>query len=237
MRITVDTKGFQKLHDELGKFKTALGHAQRNALNDCAFALRGRWQQEIKSSFTLRNQFTERSIRVDKASGVDTKPMKAVTGSVASFMGDQEEGAVVTGRGKHKAIPAPAAGGQAAGAGKRTALIRARYRVGAITVGHPSLAKFGRRRQNAVVMAVAIRKGERFALLNRAKGSGKGLFEVRGTKRMGKTKLLWDLSRGSVRVHPEPTMHRAAAALMPRFKQLTEQALLSQLRRNKVMGY
>lgn len=235
--ITIDTRDFGKLHAELEKFrKTALPYAQRNALNDCAFELRKQWQSEIKRAFVIRSPFTERSIRVDKATGLDTRTMKSVTGSVASYMGDQEEGATVHGRGKHKAIPGPAAGGQPAGSGVRTSLVRARYRVGAITVGHPSLAKYGRRRQNAVVMAIAIRKGERFAILNRIKG-GKGIFEVRGLKRTGKTKLIWDLSRGSVHVKPTPTMHRAAVVCAPRFQRIVESSLLAQLKRAKVMGY
>jgi hypothetical protein len=241
--VTVDTKDYDKLHRELEKFKkTALPYAQRQALNDCAFELRKEWQVQIRRAFTIRSPFTERSIRVEKATGLDTRSMKAVTGSVALFMGDQEEGATIHGKAKHKAIPGPAAGGQAPGSGVRTGLIRARYRVGAITVGHPSLAKFGRRRQNAVVMAIAIRKSERFALLNRTKG-GKGLFEVRGLKRGGrehgggKTKLIWDLSKSSVKVKPTPTMHHAAYVCAPRFQRLTEGALLAQLKRHKVMGY
>lgn len=235
--ITVDTRDFAKLHAELEKFrKTALPYAQRDALNGCAFELRKQWQSEIKGAFVLRSPFTERSIRVDKATGLDPKSMKSVTGSIASYMGDQEEGATIRGKGKHKAIPGPAAGGQPAGSGIRTGLIRSRYRVGAITVGHPSVARFGRRRQNAVVMAIAIRKGERFAILNRIKG-GKGIFEVRGLKRSGKTKLIWDLSKGSVKVKPAPTMHRAAAICAPRFQRITENALLTQLKRAKVMGY
>jgi len=235
--ITIDTRDFGKLHDELEKFrKTALPYAQRNALNDCAFELRKQWQSEIKRAFVIRSPFTERSIRVDKATGLDTRTMKSVTGSVASYMGDQEEGATVHGRGKHKAIPAPAAGGGAPGSNQRPGLVRARYRVSAIQVGHPSLAKYGRRRQNAVVMAIAIRKGERFAILNRIKG-GKGIFEVRGLKRSGKTKLIWDLSRSTVKVKPAPTMHRAAVICAPRFQKLTENALLNQLKRAKVFGY
>ncbi len=243
VQISVDTSDFRRLHADLKKFReSALPHALKDSLNTCAFELQKTWRSEVSREFTLRNDFTERSIRVDKATGINVRSMHSVTGSVASFMLDQEQGAVAHGQGKHKAIPAPGAGGQAAGAGKRTNLIRARYRVGAINVGHPSLAKYGRRRQNAVVMAIAIRKGERFALLNRSKG-GKGLFEVRGTKRAGKqhaggkTKLIWDLSKGSVVVHPTHLMARANAANSAKYQKITEASLLYQLKRAKVFGY
>jgi hypothetical protein len=236
--ITVDTRDFEKLHAELEKFrKTALPYAQRDALNGCAFELRKQWQTEIKGAFVIRSPFTERSIRVEKATGLDTRSMKSVTGSVASYMGDQEEGATVHGSGAHKPIPGAYAGGGKPGGGVRPAVVRSAFRLHGISVQHFDRKGYGRRRQNAVAIAVAIRKGERFALLNRARGGGKGIFEVRGLKRRASVKLVWDFSRGSVRIKPEPTMHRAAAVCAPRFQRITENALLTQLKRAKVMGY
>jgi hypothetical protein len=233
----VDTKDWKKLHEGIQRFaQRAYPHAVRNALNGCAFELRKGWQLEIRQTFTNRNAFTQRSIRVEKATGSVVRGMKSVTGSVAPYMGDQEGGATIRGRGKHKAIPGPAAAGLKPGA-KRTKLVRPQFRLGAIQVNHPSLAKYGRRRQNAVVLAITIRKGERFALLNRAKGKGRGLFEVKGLKRKAKTKLLYNVSKGSVRVKPEPTMRRAVLRSKHAFDRILHDSLLTQLKRNKVMGF
>lgn len=244
LSVYVDTSDFKKLHDHLARFKkTALPYAARDALNGCAFELRKEWQSQIRTTFTNRNNFTERSIRVEKASGNNLKTMQSRTGSVAAYMGDQEGGATVRGRGKHKAIPAPTAGGGKPGAGRRPKLVSSRYRLSSVSVKQPSLAKYGRRRQNAIVMAIAIRKGERFALLNRAKGKGRGIFEVKGNKRAGKhhsggkTKLIWNVSQGSVKVKPEPTMRRAVNASAYRFERAIYSALLNQLRRNRLLGY
>jgi hypothetical protein len=234
--VYVDTSDFKKLHRDLQTFaKRAFPYAVRNALTGCAFEARKVWQMEIRAAFTNRNAFTERSIRVEKATGVDVRGMKAVVGSVAPYMGDQEHGAVIRGGGKHKAIPAPGAAGLKGG--KRTKLVRPQFRMGAINVNHPSLAKYGRRRQNAVVLAIAIRKGERFALLNRATGRGRGLFEVKGLKRKAKTKLLWNVSKGSVRVQPEPTMRRAVLRSKNTFERITADAMIHQLKRYRLMGY
>lgn len=233
---SVDTKDHKKLHKDIAKAQRSVPYAMRNALNDCAFHLRETWQMEIRAAFTLRNKFTERSIRVDKATGADPRSMQAVTGSVALFMGDQEEGATVRGRGKHKAIPGPGAAGMKAGA-KRTKVVRPQFRLGAINVNHPSLGRYGRRRQNAIVLAIAIRKGERFALLNRAKGRGRGIFEVKGLKRKAKTKLLYNVSKGSVRVQAEPTMQRAIRRSREKFRSIMGDSLLFQMKRNRVFGF
>jgi hypothetical protein len=235
--VYVDTSDFKKLHRDLQTFaKRAFPYAVRNALTGCAFEARKVWQMEIRSTFTNRNAFTERSIRVEKATGVDVRGMKAVVGSVAPYMGDQEHGAVIRGKGKHKAIPGPAAAGLKPG-GQRTKVVRPQFRLGAINVNHPSLARYGRRRQNAVVLAIAIRKGERFALLNRATSRGRGLFEVKGLKRKAKVKLLYNVSKGSVRVKPEPTMRRAVLRSKGTFERITATAMIQQLKRYRVMGY
>lgn len=230
--VYVDTSDHAKLQEGLRKHQVAYGYAVRNALNECAFYHRKTWQAEIRRTFTNRNSFTERSIRVDKATGKDVKAMKAVSGSVAVYMGDQEEGATVKGKGKHKAIPTQGARG-----GNRGKLVRAQYRVGAISVLDPKLKGYRRRQQNAIALAIAVRKKERFALLNRITTKGRGLFEVKGLKRKAKTKLLWNLSKGSVRVKPEPTMRRAVQRSKHAFDRILYDSMLTQLRRNKVMGF
>lgn len=238
MFITIDTSDFKRLHAELEKFRQkALPHAQRNALNGCAFELQKSWRSEVRGAFINRNQFTERSIRVDQARGIDTRSMRAVTGSIADYMDEQEEGATIHGKGARKAIPSAYAGGGKPGGGIRPRVVRSAFRLSGIGVNHSGLKGYGRRRQNAIAIAIAVRKGERFALLNRAKAGGKGIFEVRGLKKRASVKLVWDFSRGSVHIKPEPTMHRAVAVSSSRFQSIVHAALLEQLKRNNVMGY
>jgi hypothetical protein len=94
----------------------------------------------------------------------------------------------------------------------------------------------GRRRQNAVAIAVALRKGEQFVLLNRIKGKARGLFAVKGLKRKAKVKLLYNLGKSSVRVKAEPTMHRAYSANVAHFKRIAEEALRDQMRRQRLFN-
>lgn len=234
--VYVDTRDFRKLHDHLERFaKRAVPYAARDALNGCAFELRKEWQEKIRGTFTLRNKFTERSIRVEKASGLDLRTMQSRTGSVAAYMADQETGATIRGSGKHKAIPAPGAANQAPGA-RRTRVVTSSKRLGAIHINSPALAKYGRRRQNAIALAIAIRKGERFALLNRT-GRGRGIFEVKGLKTKAKVRLLYDVSRGSVKVKPSETMRHAVVGAGHRFERVIYDSLLRQLHRNKLLGF
>jgi hypothetical protein len=235
--IHIELKGLNRLKRDVELFsKRAVPHAVRETLNGCAFALQKEWRGEVRQSFTLRNKYTERSIQVDRARGIDTRAMQARTGSIAHYMDEQEEGAIVRGGGKHKPIPGPAAAGQAPG-GKRTRTVRQGLRLSAITVSHSPLARYGKRRQNAIALAIARRKGERFALLNRSKGGGRGLFEVRGGRRTLRTRLLYDVSRGSVRVPAEPTLQRSIRKSQRAFEQAQYLAVLRQLKRHKVFGY
>jgi hypothetical protein len=209
----------------------------RDTLTGCAFALQRAWRADVRGAFVLRNKYTEKSIRVDKATGTKVASMEAVTGTIAPFMRDQEEGNTVRGRGKHKAIPTGLAAGQGQGAA-RTRTVRTGLRLQAINIPSRPMPNIkGKRRQNAIAMAIAIRKGERFVMLNRIKVKGRAIFEVRGGKRSGRARMLWDMSKGSVKVPREPTLERSIHASARAFEKVQYQATLNQLKRNKVMGY
>jgi hypothetical protein len=235
--VKVELKGFGKLTDDLNTFASrGFPYAVRDTLNGCAFETQREWRAEVKRTFILRNRYTEQSIRTDKARGTKVEGMAATTGTIAEYMPDQESGGEVRGKGKHKAIPTAVAAGQGQGA-KRTRMVRAGLRLQAVNVTQLP-QQYGKRRQNAMAIAVAIRKGQRFALLNRMKGSGRAIFEVKATQRRGaRVRMLWDMSRGSVHVDREPTLHRAIASSSSQYDRIQYQAVLNQLKRNKVMGY
>jgi hypothetical protein len=235
--IKVELKGYDKLRSDLDRFaKRAFPYAVRDTLTGSAFALQKSWREDVRRSFTLRNRFTEQAIRVDKARGTDVSAMQATTGTVAPYMRDQEEGNEVKGKGKHKAIPTAIAAGQGQGA-KRTRMVRTGLRLQAVNIPPRTVPIRGKRRQNAVLMAIAIRKGERFALLNRIKGKGRAVFEVKGGKRSGRARMVWDMSKGSVKVPREPTLERSINASQRGFEQAQYRAVIKQLQRNKVLGY
>jgi hypothetical protein len=229
--VTIDAK--QALKD-LRRFREkAIPYAIRNALNRSAFHARAEWKTEVRNEFTLRNRYTEQSILVDRATGKSVSGMVAVVGSKAAYMDEQEHGATVRGGGKHKAIPGPVAAGLPPG-GKRTKLVRGANKLSALRVSRP-VGKNPRQR-NAVALAMARRRGERVALLERPRG-GKGLFRLTGGKKKPQTRLLWDLSRSSVTVKPTPTLQRTLTRIQPRLVEIHRDAIVEQLRRHKVLGY
>lgn len=233
--IDVRWKGVDRMLVDLKHFRErAVPHAMRNALNTSAFEGRKLWQEQMRQTFELRNQFTTRSVLVQKATGTQVDSMHALLGSTAPYMGDQEGGATVRGKHGHKPIPGPVAAGQPAGS-HRTRLVRAARRLSAIKATRAR--EVGeRQRRNAIAISIAQRRGQKFALLERPKG-GKGLFLLGGGKRKVTTRLLWDLSRRSVRVRPHPTLERALAALQPKLPAIYEAKLLEQLKRHGIAGY
>lgn len=223
--ITIELKGATAMVRDLKRMREkAIPCAIKNALNTAAFEARTIWQREIASTFTNRNSFTVRSVRVEQAT---TSKLQSKVGTVAPWLKTQEEGGTVRGGGKHKAIPMAAAAGQGAG-GKRTKLVRSRFYLGAINVAHGG--KGGRRQQNAIAIAVARKTGKNIALLTRP-GGGRGLFLIGGGKRSLKTRMLWDVSRSSVRVKPEPTLERSLAKVKPKLKHMLEASMKQQLQR------
>lgn len=229
--VKVDAR---KAVKDLRQFREkAIPYAVRNALNRSAFHARAEWKQEVRGAFTLRNAFTERSILVTRATGKNVNGMVAFVGSTALYMDEQEHGATERGRGKHKPIPGPVAAGLAPG-GKRTKMVRAGNKLSALHVPRP----VGRnsKQRNAVALAMARRRGERVVLLDRPNG-GKGLFRLMGGKKKLQTRLLWDLSRGSVTIKPTPTLARTLARIQPRLAEIHRDAFVEQLKRHKILGY
>ena len=225
--IKVELKGDKKMVADLAKMrKSAVPYAIRNALNVAAFETRAIWQREIRATFTLRNTFTVNSVRVEQAS---TSNLVSKVGSIADYMGTQEDGGTVKGKSGHiKAVPTDKARG-----GANTARVRSRFYLQAIKVAHPAL-RGGRRQQNAIAVAIARKTGSKVALLIRPNG-GKGLFLLgAGTKRKLNTRLLWDVSRGSVRVKPEHTLERAIAAVKPKLEHMMAASLTQQMQRFSV---
>lgn len=233
--ISVTFHGLDKAVFDLERAKAkAVPVAMRNALNVAAFEARRVWQDEIKRTFTTRNRFTERSIQVRKAEG-EGRQMASFVGSTADYMATQEDGGVVRGGGRHKAIPGPVAAGLAPGA-NRTRLVRAGNRLSALTARKAPRGA-SRQQRNAIALAMARRAGGKVVLLERPKG-GKGLFRmVGGRRRTTGTRLLWDVSRGSVRVPPARTLQHTLSRVKPKLQSIYYAALVQQLQRLNVLGY
>lgn len=228
--ISIKFKGLDRMVDDLRRArKKAIPYAIRDTLNGAAFEARKVWQGEIRREFTLRNKFTERSVLVERVRGLDPKRMEARVGSVASYARQIEEGATRRARGKFRAIPTASArvGGSPA------KLVRSAAKLRGIQAARARKGSSPKQR-NAIALSIARKNKQRHALLERSKG-GKALFEVR--KRLA-PKMLWDVSRRSVRVNARPTLGPALKRLSSaKLESIARDALLRQLRRHGVPAY
>lgn len=181
--------------------------AVRQTLNDSAFAVREHWPKRMAHAFTLRNRYTQGSIRIEKATGTNYESMQAIVGSNLDYLALQESGGIVRGKGgRSKPIPTSSASGQAM-RGKRTKRVQAKNYQSAIHL--PAKVGGNRQRRNAVALKLAPRHGG-VAFLNLG-GGRKGLFRVSTTgKGRLRVRMLYDLSRKQVVDKPRPTLEPTA---------------------------
>lgn len=230
------TGDWKKLQRDLEKFaKRAMPYAMRDAVNTAAFEARRVWGDEIRRTFTTRNTFTAGpALRVEKARSGTGRAIEARLGSIAEYMPRQEFGATVSGRRGHKGIPGPTAAGQAAGS-VRTKPVRRGFRQGGI-IAIKTTGGATRHQRNAIALARAKKAGSRFVVLERPRG-GKGVFLLSGGKRRITTRLLWDVSRRSVRLSPKPTLEPTLKRIGERMDAIMTAAVLKQLRFHRIAGY
>ena len=233
MMFKADLSRMEKYQADLIRLnKKGLPYATLKTINTLAFDGRGEWQKEIDSSFVLRNKYTRNSIRVNKARGNDIGAQKAVLGSIAAYMGKQESGGQIRGKGKSKQIATKAA----RTGGSHARIVSRRFKFG-FNDQFKGKVKFTRpgkneKQKNAIQIRRARKSGSGFAYLKF--GKTKGIFLIKGdSKDSGSITMLHDMTRGSVRVDKKPTMHRAVARTMTRAPRIYVRALIYQLKKLK----
>lgn len=233
--LVVDTREIHGLVRQLEVFSSkALPYAIRDSLNRSALAAKNVWADEIRSSMILRNRWTLGSLRVVNATGMDPRRMVAVTGSIARYMGTQEEGGKKTKHGKHGvAIPTKTASGEGRGSGPRQRLVRGPMKLGSIQVQNRT--GISRKQRNAVSIRRALSNGKRFVYLELA--TTQGLFRISGGKRNPRLDMVWETRRPAVMIPRNPTLERALVRLDPHLPAIHLGALREQAARHRLFGY
>lgn len=216
----INDKQIKKLESDLKTFASqSLPFATRKTLNDAAFQTQRIAKADIERSMVLRNRFTLQSIRVDQARGLSIRQQAAIVGSTADYMADQEFGATETARGSQGvAIPTSYSAGQAENAQPRTRLPRKPNKLQNIRLKNRGSGSMTRKQRNLIAIQGAAESGNKFVFLNL--GRTKGIFRVVGGKRKPKIKMVYDLSRKSVRIPANPWLrpsYNEAARMVPAF--------------------
>lgn len=231
----IDAADLKRFEKGLATFRAkALPHATQNALNTTAFLVRREWGELIKAKMVLRNQYTVRSLRVDKSRNLDLNVMQSVVGSVADYMDEQEDGGTKAKGGKHGvAIPTTSAAGQGMKKRPRTKQVQMKNRLTALNLANRVSGR--RQRKNAVAMLLAFKTGTGVAFLDL--GRKKGLFRILGTRENPRPRMIWDLTRGSISIPKNATLEPTLEKVMPDLPGIHVKAIEEQMRRHKILGY
>jgi hypothetical protein len=227
--LTIDLSEFKAFAKDLDLIqKRSIPYAVRDTLNGLAFEVRKLWIAQMGKDMVLRSKWTQGSIRIDKATGATIAGMQATLGSLAPYMHTQEQGGTES-AGARKGVPIPttSAAGQAMKARPRTRQVQRKNWLSAIQLRNRVTGI--RQRRNAVAIAQAAKTGG-VAFLDL--GRRKGLFRVTGTpKGRLRIRMVWDLSKRSVKIPRNPTLERTVATLAPRVAGIGQRAITEQMKR------
>lgn len=235
MKITIDASDMERLYRQLEKIKKeSIPYAVRSSLNQTAFMAREIWQKKISRSMQLRNAYTLRSIRVDKAQGTNVSTMQSFVGSVVPYMAVQETGATLQKGHKYGVtIPTGTASGEGRIRSKRLRLVRAPNKLPAISLtARPATGS--RKQRNAVAISQAVRSGNKYVFLEL--DHSKGIFKISGGKRKPKLDMIWDISRSSVRLKSNPTLEQTLPIVNKLAPAIHMKAIEDQIARQRVQG-
>ena len=230
-----DLKDLGRLQKDLQTFsKKSVPFAMRKALNETAFLGRKLWKREMGQRFVLRNKFVVGSLRVVKVTrGQNVAQMFSMIGSISPFMGLQEEGGTKKGKTGAVAIPTAVAAGQPLGS-NRTKVVRRPNQMRNINLDR-RIKGGSKAQRNAANVRQAARTKRKYALIER-EGGKKAIVRVTGRKKLN-VKMVWDLSRKSVRVNPTPTLQPTVAKLERLAPAIHRRAIIQELRFRRILGF
>lgn len=237
----IDDKNIKRLERDLSEFAArALPFATRQTLNDTAFATQRIVKADLKRDLTLRNKFTEQSVRVDQErKQLNIRKQQSTIGSTADYMEDQEFGATKTKGGKTGVSIATSYAAGQQGQRPRTRLPRKVNKLANIR-----LRKFkgrtasNRKQQTLFKVQDAVTSGSRVVFLDL--GKRQGIFRVvggsrrfkRGWPKGARLKMLHDMTRQSVTIPRKPWLMPAVAEASRMLPAFYADALRFQLKRH-----
>lgn len=236
--LSIELRGLDRMQRDLETMaKRAVPYAARETLNRLAFAGRKIWQEEMASSLTLRNQFTQRRVLVERASGSRMQEMQAVLGHTEDYVARLEEGKGERARRSGLPIATEAAAGQAKGSlpSGRKRPVRKSLIIRTLGKLKRQPKSLPRKARNARAVREAIKNGTRLAYLELERR--KGIYKIMGGRKRPQIRKLYDLTRRATPRPRLPTLQRTLDKTLPQGPAIAHAALLNQLQRHHIAGY
>lgn len=236
--IRPDLSDIRQFEKDLSAFASrALPFASRQAINKTAFDARADVQARIDDQLVQRNKFTRNSIRVEQTRSLRIENQRAVVGSIAPYFDDLEFGNVKTRTGKEGVPIATSYSAGQDGQQPRTKIPRKPNRMQNITLAARRRKPKHRRQANLFAVQDAVTTGKRVVFLDF--GRTKGLFRVlggrkrfkRGWPKGARIKMLWDMSRTTVRTPSHDLFSGMVREIEPTWATNYHEALTFQARR------
>ena len=212
--FSINDKETKQLERDLGRLRDrAFPFATLSTLNQTAFSAQRGYKKEIRKDLVTRNKFTEQSIRVNTAKGLNIRRQMSVVGSTAPYMEDQEFGGVKATRGS-QGVPIPSlfASGEGRGSQKAKRLPRKPNKLRNISLKHKRTKSKNRKQANLIKIKTAIATGNRTIFLDFG-GRSKGIYRVvggrKGATSGARLEMLWGMERTSVRIPKQPLLRPA----------------------------
>lgn len=220
--MNLDTTEIIKLEKQLKTFgRLALPFAARNAVNDTGVILKKNSFEHVRKEMTLRNRWTQNSLKLFKAKSLTIDKQVARFGSLQDYMFDQEYGGTRTTR-RSSSIPIPTgdATGESGNRGRLQKLAKGKNKLLNIQLLKTRGKRLKTRRQrNAATVAQAIRTKQKYVYMETEKS--KGIFKIvsggggrKGSKQRkrenrSRVRLLWNMKHRRISVPPRPWLRPA----------------------------
>lgn len=215
--IDFDDSEIKQLVVQLDRLnKRGFFFAAKYALADMMWEARPIAQQVVAEKFTLKNKYTQQSIRALRPTGSTIETLAARVGSTAAYMEKQERGFRSTPFHGVGGAPVPtSAAANQKGAVPRTKPPGRRHRLSQ-TANAPMVQKgkrAGRKGSPGALISEAAQSNKKHVLLHL--GNTSGIFRIFGGKRRPKIEMVTALLQGTVMVPARPWIGEVANRAFP----------------------
>ena len=220
--LKIDDRDIKEFEADLKTFaRRAYPFATKGTINGAAFGTQKQAKADVRNRMTLRNRFTEQSIRVEQSRTLRVSRQSATVGSIVDYMADQEFGGLKHAGGKYgTVVPTSYAAGQGMNKRPRTRLPTRVNKLANIRLGKKIKRGNVSRRQEAFLRGlIAANQGDKFVFIPGGGGASTGIYRVWGRqKKRGRytrirLKMVYSMKRPSTVIPRSPWLGPAVAKI------------------------